>query len=243
MPHLTKPQAVVLALWSFGIACTRTYGRGTVATFLGLLLHQKVANLDQRWYEWCLDASDKAGAKRTALDVTTGFVPLLAWIVRLWHGSELALTLDATSLGSRFVVLAVCVVYRGCAIPVAWTILPAGQKQAWRRAWVRMLRLLRPALPPTWTILVLTDRGWSARWLSAGSCAWAGIPLCASIRAAHSARRARPSLSGCAIGSGRSASAGAGGGRPLPRPTATWTAPWWPGGATAMPNPGSSAST
>jgi len=41
--------------------------------------------------------------------------------------------LDATSLGDRFVVLAVCVVYRRCAIPVVWTILPAGKKRAWRR--------------------------------------------------------------------------------------------------------------
>jgi hypothetical protein len=32
------------------------------------------------------------------------------------------LALDATALGARFVVLAVCVVYRGCAIPVAWTM-------------------------------------------------------------------------------------------------------------------------
>ncbi len=163
--HLSKPQATVLALWSFGIACTRSCGRDTVATFLALLLRQKVATLDQRLYEWCLDAPDKAGTKRTDLDVTTCFVPLLAWIVRLWQGTQLALTIDATSLGDRFVVLAICVVYRGCAIPVAWTILRAGQKGAWRREWLRLLRLLRPAIPRTWTILVLADRGLYARWL------------------------------------------------------------------------------
>jgi DDE family transposase len=165
MAHLTKPQATVLALWSFGIACTRSCGRLTVATFLGLLLHTKVANLEQRLYEWCLDAPDKAGTKRTSLDVTTCFVPLLRWIVRLWASTQIALTLDATSLGDRFVVLAVCVVYRGCAIPVAWSILPAGKKQAWRREWLRLLRLLRPAIPRDWTVLVLTDRGLYARWL------------------------------------------------------------------------------
>lgn len=165
LPHLTKPQAAVLALWSFGIACTRSCGRDTVATFLALLLGQKVANVEQRLYEWCLDAPDKAGTKRTALDVSTCFVPLLAWIIRLWHGTQLALTIDATSLGDRFVVLAVCVVYRGCAIPVAWTILPAGKKRAWRREWLRMLRILRPAIPHDWTILVLADRGLYARWL------------------------------------------------------------------------------
>src|SRR5262245_14656470 len=112
MPHLTKPQATVLALWSFGIACTRSCGRGTVATFLALLLKKKVATLDQRLYEWCLDAKDKAGEKRTALDVSSCFVPLLGWIIRLWSTEQIALTLDATSLGDQFVVLAVCVVYR-----------------------------------------------------------------------------------------------------------------------------------
>ena len=73
-------------------------------------------------------------------------MPLLAWIIRLWTTSQIALTIDATSLSDQFVVLAICVVYRGCAIPVAWTILPAGQKRAWRREWLRMLRQLRPAI-------------------------------------------------------------------------------------------------
>jgi hypothetical protein len=126
LPHLTKPQATVLALWSFGIACTRSCGRLTVATFLGLLLGVKVANLEQRLYEWCLDAPQKAGTHRTAVAVSDCFMPLLAWIVRLWSGTHLALTIDASSLSDRFVVLAICVVYRGNAIPVAWTILPAG---------------------------------------------------------------------------------------------------------------------
>ena len=165
MPHLSKPQARVLALWSFGIACTRSCGRLTVATFLALLLGHKVANIEQRLYEWCLEAPDKAGNKRTSLEVSLCFVPLLAWIVRLWSSQQIALTLDATSLGDRFVVLAVCVVYRGCAIPVAWTILQATKKRAWRREWLRMLRLLRPAIPRDWTVLVLADRGLYARWL------------------------------------------------------------------------------
>ncbi len=165
MPHLTKPQATVLALWSFGIACTRSCGRGTVATFLALLLREPLANLEQRLYEWCLSAEDKAGKKRSSLDVTTCFVPLLSWIVTLWTAEQIALTLDASSLGDQFVVLAVCVVYRGCGIPVAWTILRAGKKRAWRGEWLRMLRLLRPAIPCAWTVLVLADRGLYARWL------------------------------------------------------------------------------
>jgi hypothetical protein len=75
------------------------------------------------------------------------------------------LALDATSLGDRFVVLTISVVYRGCAIPVAWKVLPAQGKRAWRWEWLRLIRLLRPAIPPERTVLVLADRGLYARWL------------------------------------------------------------------------------
>lgn len=171
MPHLSVSQARLLAWWSYGIALTRCCGRLTVATFLALLLDHKVANIEQRLYEWCLDAPAKAGTQRQALDVTTCFVPLLGWIVRLWTGTQLALTIDATSLSDRFVALVVSVVYRGCAIPVAWTILPAGRKRAWRGEWLRMLEVLQAAIPPAWTVLVLSDRGLYARWLYRHICA------------------------------------------------------------------------
>lgn len=165
LPQLTKPQATVLAWWSFGIALTRSCGRSTVATFLALLLQIKQATVEQRLYEWCVEAERKAGHQRQDLDVTTCFVPLLRWIVRLWHGTQLPLTIDATTLSNRFVVLSVSVVYRGIGIPVAWTILVAGRKHAWRREWLRMLRLIRPAIPQDWTVIVLADRGLYARWL------------------------------------------------------------------------------
>jgi hypothetical protein len=75
------------------------------------------------------------------------------------------LAIDATSLSDRFTVLTISVVYRGMGIPVCWTILPANHKHAWRREWLRMLRVLRPAIPADWTVLVLADRGLYARWL------------------------------------------------------------------------------
>jgi hypothetical protein len=169
LPHLSKPQATVLALWSYGIALTRSCGRTTVALFLALLLKCKVGTVERRLREWCYEAEAKAGAKRgtkrQTLDVTTCFVPLLRWIVSLWQGTCLALAIDATSLSDRFTVLTISVVYRGMGIPVCWTILPANQKHAWRREWLRMLRLLRPAIPPDWTVLVLADRGLYAPWL------------------------------------------------------------------------------
>src|SRR2546421_177839 len=79
-----------------------------------------------------------------------------------------ALALDATTLGQRFTVLAISVVYRGCAIPVAWAIVKAGEKHAWRPDWERLLGLLAGVVPADLTVIVLADRGLYARWLFEG---------------------------------------------------------------------------
>jgi hypothetical protein len=42
----------------------------------------------------------KSGTQRQELDVTTCFAPLLAWILKGWPSTRLALALDATSLSS-----------------------------------------------------------------------------------------------------------------------------------------------
>lgn len=165
IPQLSVSQVRLLAWWSFGIAMTGSCGRYTVATFLALLCEEKVSNVEQRLYEWCLDAKDKHGQHRQEVALTTCQLALLAWIVRLWVGTQLALALDATSLGARFVVLTVSVVYRGCGLPVAWVVLPAGTKGAWRQEWLRLLRLIHPAIPAAWTVIVLADRGLYAGWL------------------------------------------------------------------------------
>lgn len=168
-PHLSGPQARVLALWSYGIVMTRSCGRTTVAAFLALLLGRKAASLAQQLQEWLLPADKKAGAKRgikrRSLDVASCFAPLMAWVVRLAQPSTLALAVDASTLQDHFVLLLVSVVYRGCAIPVAWTVVPAGQRGSWRACWLRMLRQLRAAVPADVTVLVLADRGLYARWL------------------------------------------------------------------------------
>ncbi len=165
LPHLSKPQVVVLALFSFGMVCARSCAITAVAAFLAMALDQEFNTMRQRLREFCWEAAAKAGEKRQEIAVETCFVPLLCWILSRWHGTQLALALDATTLGDRFAVLVISVVYRGCALPVAWTILAAGEKHAWRREWLRMLRLLQPAVPPTWMVLVLADRGLDARWL------------------------------------------------------------------------------
>jgi hypothetical protein len=165
MSHLSKPQAAVLAMWSYGIAVTRTCSCYTVAMFLAILLKRKMNTVRQQLREWCYDGADKRGTRRQQLDVEASFAPLLRWVVHVWVGTTMALAMDATSLGDRFVVLSISVVYRGMGIPVAWTVLTAQRKGAWREHWLRILEQVRPALPAEWTVLVLADRGMYARWL------------------------------------------------------------------------------
>src|SRR6266403_2227393 len=165
MPHLSKPQATVLALWSLGMVLARSCALTAVSAFLATWLGRKEPAVRQQLREFCYEAAAKRGTDRCALPVEPCFVPLLAWVVNQWEGTQLALALDATTLGTRFTVLALSVVYRGCAIPVAWTILPATAKHAWRREWLRMLRQVHRAVPRSWTVIVLADRGLYARWL------------------------------------------------------------------------------
>ncbi len=165
MPHLSPAQARVLGWWSYGMVMTQSCACHTVALFLGLVCGEGYHALRQRLRAWCYDAADKKGLSRQEIAVTGSFAPLLAWVMRLWQGPQVALALDATHLGDRFIVLTMSVVYRGCALPVAWKVLPAQETHAWRREWLRLLRLLRPAIPSDRTVLVLADRGLYARWL------------------------------------------------------------------------------
>lgn len=166
-PHLSKPQAVVLALYSFGMLVAQSCGLSSVALVLAELLGQSENAVRQRLRDWYRDAEDKPGAQRRELGVTSCFAPLLHWVLRWWAPGErrLALALDATTLGQRFTVLALSVVCNGCAIPVAWAILPATQPGAWKPYWCALLEQMPPRLPKGWTVLVLTDRGLWARWL------------------------------------------------------------------------------
>ena len=119
LPHLTKPQATVLALWSLGMVLARSCALTAVSAFLATWLGRKEPAVRQQLREFCYEATAKRGTARCALAVEPCFVPLLAWVVEQWEGTQWALALDATTLGTRFTVLALSVVYRGCAIPVA----------------------------------------------------------------------------------------------------------------------------
>lgn len=165
LPHLSKPQAHVLALWSLGMVVARACALSAGSALLAQWLDRKANTVRQQLREFCDEAPAKRGADRQEVVGETCFAPLLKWVVSWWDGHQLALALDATTLGQRFVVLALSVLYRGCAIPVAWAVLPAGQKHAWRPEWLRLLRQVRAASPRRFFVIVLADRGLYARWL------------------------------------------------------------------------------
>jgi Transposase DDE domain len=164
-PGLSGAQVRVLAEWSLGMVLSRSCALPAVSLWWATTSGQSVGTVRQRLREWCYPVERKRGTQRQEVEVEACFAPLLAWIVGSWSGQQLALALDATTLGERFVVLALSVVYRGCAIPVAWAVVPAGQTGAWRPEWERLLDRVRGAVPSEWTVIVLADRGLYARWL------------------------------------------------------------------------------
>lgn len=161
MPHLSRGQALVLAMYSYGTVLLRCCGLSMISTFWAEVLEQKPNTVRQRLRETLYDAPDKRGVKRRELDVTTCFGPLVGWILEWWGSEErrLAFALDATHLGQRFTVLCLSVVYRGCAMPVAWVVLPATKPGKWLPHLKRLLKILREVVPAEWTVIVLTDRG------------------------------------------------------------------------------------
>jgi len=95
--------------------------------------------------------------------VVSCFPFLLRWVIRWWQGSTiLPLAIDAVAHQDRVVALAISVLYRGCAIPVAWHIVPAQTQGAWMPHILGLLDHLAPAIPAAWQTLVVVDRGlWS----------------------------------------------------------------------------------
>ena len=126
----------------------KSCGMALICAAPALQLGCSEASLVQRLREWCYDAKDKKGEKRRELDVSTCFAPLLRWVLAWWPADHprLALALDATTLSKRFTVLCISLVYRGCAIPVAWKVVEAEAKGSWQPHWLALLSDSRSAV-------------------------------------------------------------------------------------------------
>src|SRR5881398_3792551 len=71
LPHLTKPQATVLALWSLGMVLARSCALTAVSAFLATWLGRKEPAVRQQLREFCYEATAKRGTDRHALVVET----------------------------------------------------------------------------------------------------------------------------------------------------------------------------
>lgn len=164
-PGLSVPQIRMLAQYSMGMVLAESSGLCRVAFCLSQWLEQKYQTVRERLRDFYCAQEDKSGQKRRALHVEACFPGLLAWVLRRWRGAEMALAIDATTLGQRFTVLAISVVLASTAIPVAWKVLRADAKGSWKAHWVRLLRNFAGTVPPQMKVIVLADRGLYAKWL------------------------------------------------------------------------------
>ena len=158
-PHLSQPVVMGLALWSLGMIMARSCRLTAIADGWSAQGDQAFNTVRERLRDTYREASAKARAHRQQLDVTTGWVPWRNWVLEGWVGTQLAVVLDATTLGTQFVILTISVVYRGCAVPILWKLLRAGVNHPWKPEWEVLLNALRGRVPATWTVIALADRG------------------------------------------------------------------------------------
>lgn len=156
-PALRPAQHWGLVLWVYGTILAENCCQTAVVT--ALLMLGTDQTIRDRLRDWLYDGRDKSAPCATQVEVVQCFAPLLRWVLALWQSTELALAIDVTNHQDRLHVLCVSVLYRGSAIPVAWTILPGNQPGAWMPHLCRLLDHLAPAIPASYTVLVLADRG------------------------------------------------------------------------------------
>ena len=165
LPHLSRPQLTGLvpvsstgqALWVCGAILAGSACQNAVASALSPWGAWN--NFRQYLREWLYDGSDRARPCQTELDLSLCFAPLLRWVLAWWRSSRLALAVDPTLKGDQTTAIVISVVYRGCAIPVAWRIRRANQRGSWMDPIVELLQALAPAVPREMTVTVLCDRG------------------------------------------------------------------------------------
>ena len=128
LPHLTQTQLTGLAWWVCGAILAGSACQNAVASALSPRGNWN--NLRQYLREWLYDGSDRARPCQTELDVSLSFAPLLRWVLAWWRSGRLALAVDPTLKGDDTTAIVISVLYRSCAIPVAWRIRQANQRGA-----------------------------------------------------------------------------------------------------------------
>ena len=167
--HLSLPQINGLATWSFAMVMTRSSSLSKVSTLIAKINHEPENTVRQRLKEWykSAEAKTRPGNKRASIEVTECFSSLLRWVIDLLPqtNQELPIAMDATNIGQNFTVLSINVLYRRCAIPVAWKVVKGTEKGSWKPYWKQLFQSLKDIVPPHYLVVVSADRGLYADWL------------------------------------------------------------------------------
>ena len=158
MPHLTQTQTRGLAEWTYGTIAARSGCLNAAAVALAAI-GGTAAAARQRLRERLLDGADRARPSPNQIDARACFVPLMRRVLSMWKSDSLALAIDPTTLSDELTVVVVSAVYRGCAVPVAWAVMPGNKKGGWIDPAVELLKLLSVAIPPRMTVIAMADRG------------------------------------------------------------------------------------
>ena len=147
---LSKPQAKVVAAFSWGVAVARRCTLRIVAEALPWF--GKPDTVERRLQR--LLANPR-------LDWQASATALASWILERWASqATIVLLVDETSLQSHLKAMVVSLAYRGRALPVAWWCY---RQDAWPMGQVELiislLDQLAPILPAGRTVLVQADRG------------------------------------------------------------------------------------
>ncbi len=149
-PTLSKPQAWVLAAFSFAVALSRRCALPAAAE--ALPGWGKPDSLERRWQRFLSNSH---------VDWSRGCTALTRWVMgSLTPTCRVVLLVDETSLRQKLKVMAVSLAYRGRAIPLAWWCYP---NDRWPMGQVKLvctlLNQIAPAIPPGGTVVVEMDRG------------------------------------------------------------------------------------
>jgi hypothetical protein len=163
-PELPPRRRAWLALVSFGMVLAQSALLNRVVLCLAVALGTAFNTLRQRLRK-LYQPEVAADGKDGSFDYTTCFAPLLRWATAGFTERRLALAIDPTNLGDRFTILTISVVFRSCAVPVAWQVRRGDTPGSWNDQWQRLLGLLHAALGDGWQVLVLSDRGLQSKEL------------------------------------------------------------------------------
>jgi hypothetical protein len=148
---LSKPQSFVLAAFSFGIVRAQRCTLARIAEWLCSL--GKADTVERRLQRFLANSN---------IGLEEGCRCLAGWVLSslVFTGKTLVLLVDETSLAEHLKVMAVCLAYRGRAIPLAWWCYQQEHYPMKSIALIdTLLGWVAPWIPKGCRVLVQADRG------------------------------------------------------------------------------------